>query len=157
MTEGIFPKVDGDILYASEVNKFVWIYTIPENADANKYIHSYDAISNIDYGSYTKVKTITLAGIGTAVNLSVYFEMTSTSTSTAYGKIYKNGSPIGTERIMVNSPSYTYSGFEETLGTFTDGDTLELWGYKTNTGSPNQVRYFRILGYYKPSIICANS
>lgn len=158
MTEGVFPKIDGDVLYASEVNKFVFQYTIPETTgDGTNYIHSHDANANIDYGSYTKVKTITLAGFGTAVNLNIYFEMTSTSTSKAFGKIYKNGSPIGTERTVDHQPSYTFAGFAETIGPFTDGDTIELWGYKTDTGSPNQVQNLRILGYYKPTTVCSNS
>lgn len=54
MTEGVYPKVDGDILYASESNDLQFCYS-SQFTSATEVTHTGDT-------SYTTKKTITVAG-----------------------------------------------------------------------------------------------
>lgn len=87
-------------------------------------------------GGYTKVKTITLTnGISGSIRVKWHVEFTGTSgyTYDAYSKIYKNGSPIGTQHdLYTGSPGTSNNAnYSEdfTLGYCAPGTTIELWGY----------------------------
>jgi hypothetical protein len=92
--------------------------------------------------SYVKKKTIQL-GILPLVggNLKVYFELKHTlSGNVAYGRIYKNGAALGTER---TDNTGNYQPFTEVLN-FAAGDAIQLY-CKSSSGNI-AIRNFRILG-----------
>lgn len=111
---------------------------------------AHDGQSQTNSTSYVKAKTITLTGLNFKsgqTQLQIQFQLYVIGASeTGYAKIYRNGSPVGTER------SITYGGgwatFTENL-TFVNGDTIELWHHATLGGANySQVQNFRVLGSY---------
>ena len=69
--------------------------------------------------SYTKMKEIIICRTGA---LRVYFTLSKPDTGTAFGKVYKNGSPVGTER----SSSGT---FNEDFSSLAIGDKIQIYAY----------------------------
>lgn len=115
----------------------------------NKYvigdnlILSHDAeATNDTTASYLKVKTITLDTLyKTPITIRIKFDLKSDAVATSgYGKIYKNGAPVGTAQTR---GATTYETFSEDLS-FASGDTLELWGH-TFAGTV-YVQNFRVYG-----------
>ena len=115
-----------------------------------KYIISDNVLQSNDNSftstatSYTKLRTIAINALHpTPSTLRIYFELSAFVTpGNVYGKIYKNGIAFGTER-TTSSTSCVY--FSEDLS-FAEGDTIELWGYKTNPAAAVLVEDFRVLG-----------
>ena len=109
-------------------------------------LHSNDSTQiNSTQNTYKKVKTITLNALyRTPETIRIKFDLKSTwSIHDAYGKIYKNGNPIGTERIT-NSTNYVT--FEEDIS-FENGDTIELWTYNIGWNAAySYTRNFRVYG-----------
>jgi hypothetical protein len=93
--------------------------------------------------NYTKVKEITLARAGT---LRVKFDG-QYNNHTAYARVYKNGSAVGTERTLTSS----YVTYSEDLTDFAIGDKIQLY-YKTGgiAGDSVSVKNFRL---YEGSIL----
>jgi len=56
--------------------------------------------------------------------MRIYFEIKATFGSTAYGKIYKNGNPIGTER---STTLTTYQSYTQDLGPFNAQDLIQIY------------------------------
>ena len=73
--------------------------------------------------TYVKEKQITLTKTP-AASLKISFEMNEIGSTTAYGRIYRNGVAVGTEQ---STPNIAYIEFTEVIGGWSDGDTLELW------------------------------
>jgi len=72
----------------------------------------------------------------------VRFDLRSSSSAyTAYGAIYRNGSPHGASR---STTSTTYVTFTEDLS-FTTGDRIQLYG-AVSSGGTAYVRNFRLYG-----------
>ncbi|MCK5520319.1 MAG: hypothetical protein KAI81_04340 [Candidatus Marinimicrobia bacterium] len=114
-------------------------------AITNDLLHSNDSTQiNSTQNTYKKVKTITLNTLyRTPETIRIKFDLKTTwSIHNAYGRIYKNGVALGTERITNNTSYVTYS---EDLS-FEDGDTLELWTY--NIGWNAAYSYTRNLRIY---------
>lgn len=79
--------------------------------------------------TYTKVKEFSpLLRSGT---ISVYFSMTRSGSGPAYGKVYINGSAVGTER------TDTYSGSEDF--TVAVGDIVQIYGRNNTGGGSNTM------------------
>lgn len=71
---------------------------------------------------YYKLKeTKLIAAMG---KIRIYFEIHATLGSTAYGKIYKNGSPLGTERSTVST---AWIDFSEDEGPFAADDLIQIY------------------------------
>lgn len=106
-------------------------------------LHSHDAEGNTGVGAYAIQKTITLDTLyPTPSTLRIKFDIKlSPAVGTAYGKIYKNGGAVGTERTNVTD---NYVTFTEDIA-YADGDTLELWVYKVGAGNV-YFRNFRVYG-----------
>ena len=107
-------------------------------------LHAHDAAGNSVAGSYTKVKTITLDTLfKTPSTLRIHFELHSTSGGQVYGRLYKNGGAVGTQRNTVNADWQLYN---QDLS-FANGDTIELWVYSVG-GAGYEVHYqnLRVLG-----------
>lgn len=89
--------------------------------------------------SYEKKKEIKVVYNGT---YRVKFDLKSSSAGhNVYGRIYKNGSAVGIERIR---DQITYQTFSEDIA-FEAGDTIELWSKATSSYTA-YVQNFRIYG-----------
>ncbi len=120
---------------------------------SNDVLYSNDGISTIgSTPSYIKIATINLNLLNPSpTSIRVYFELESyIGAVTAYGRIYKNGIPIGTETYDTSSEWAIYT---EDLS-FSQGDTVELWG-RTSIGGSARYRFLRVLGINNPS--CVNT
>lgn len=106
-------------------------------------LHSHDAEGNTGAGAYAKVKTIALNSLyPDPSTLRIKFDLKiSTPGGTAYGKLYKNGGAVGTERINGTTNYVTYSEDIQ----YAEGDTLELYIYKTVAGNAF-FRNFQVFG-----------
>ena len=77
--------------------------------------------------SYTKAKDVTIGHAGT---YNIRFDMWMTGGTTVEGKVYKNGSPIGTER---QTSSGTAVEYNESFA-FVEGDLVQLYSKATGGG-----------------------
>ncbi len=112
----------------------------PAVAGDNLVISSDAEISTV-YGTYTAIKRIKIKRGG---QYRIKFDFHGASGGyavTAKARIYKNGSPIGIERIRT-VPFDTYATYSEDLGGFNDNDDIEI--YTTANGAGPYVRNFRI-------------
>jgi len=107
---------------------------------------SSDNVQNTTSASYTKIKEITVADYAPKISdkdigkLRIKFDLATNNTSVAaYGRIYKNGSAVGTER---STQSTSYVTFTEDLE-FKAGDKIQLYAHSNGT-SIASVRNFRI-------------
>ena len=92
---------------------------------------------------WTKLKSININGAGI---YRVKFDLKdATGGYTAKARVYKNGSPIGTERTNTTT---TYTTFTEDLS-FSVGDTCELWALGTTSSAT--IRNFRLYISEMPS------
>lgn len=108
-------------------------------------LHSHDAEVTNGGISPVLVKTITLTGLyPTPVTLRILFDLKdSDGVYASYGQIYKNGSPVGTQRTRVAS---SYQTFTEDIS-FEEGDTLELYIWRIATGTHTAyAKNFRVSG-----------
>ena len=75
--------------------------------------------------SYTKLAEFRVSGTGT---VNTYFGLYSSSSYpsfNAYGRVYKNGSPVGTERIVNGSSPGTFYYSEDV--SVSDGDLIQFY------------------------------
>lgn len=88
--------------------------------------------------SYTKKKEIQVRRTG---SINVSFELRCGTYGITYGRIYKNGSPVGTERSTNNSE---FTSWTESISV-TAGDYVQLYCYTTSPGYAYSYRNFRCL------------
>jgi hypothetical protein len=129
---------------------FIWRYIIGDAA-----LVSHDAEASTDEISYTKLKTITLgANINTNTTLRIKFDLKveTGSASPVYGKIYRNGVTIGTQR---EDTTGSYQTFSEDIDGWSAGDTLELWAYNFSGDADYSayIRNFRICGSHNNTML----
>ena len=109
-------------------------------AGSNIIIASADTERDTNSYSYTKLKDIDVLVTGT---VSVYFELKkSIGVGLSYGRIYKNGIAVGTER---SASSSEYVSYSEDIAV-TSGDNLQLYAKVNVSYATVSVRYFRITG-----------
>jgi len=95
---------------------------------------------------YTKIKE-TKMGEVTGV-MKVEFQLKSSDAGEAvYAKIYKNGSPIGSEHYTLQA---TYQTYSDNLGPFASQDEIQIYGHMEEGGVRCYVRYMRF--YYDRTI-----
>lgn len=113
---------------------------------SDKLVLSHDAVASMVGLTYVKQKTITLAMPTGTDTIRIKFDLKSGGWGTGFGRIYKNGVAVGTER---STNSSTYATHSEDLE-FADGDTLELWCKTSNFNPPTNpdafVKDFRVYG-----------
>ncbi len=85
---------------------------------------THDDLKTANGATYSKIKSITLAEALPAVR--VLFDMWSSSGELVYGQIWKNGSPIGTERSTTSAGAVTYN---EDFTSFAAGDEIGIYGH----------------------------
>jgi len=99
-------------------------------------------VSTNTYSSYLHIKTILVGAGGT---LRIEFDLKgSWDARAAYARIYRNGSPIGTERILY---SESYTTYTEDISGWQSGDQVSMYIKSTYNfgGSPHAyVKNFRI-------------
>lgn len=106
---------------------------------------SADTTKTVDYADYTKVKEVQFNDV--SGTLRIKFDLSGDGSYACYGRVYKNGVALGTERALSAGSFTTYS---EDLS-FSYGDLIQLYG-KAN-GSANcsdKVKNFRIYYDLKP-------
>lgn len=130
---GSFPFQVGKAISATEIQ------IEPKYAvfEGDVLVGSLDTERNSATAEYTKVKEFYIAKSGT---YRVKFDLNSfNNTASAFGRVYKNGTAFGTERITASSGYTTYS---EDLY-FNEGDLCQLY-YKTTGGANENIRNFRL-------------
>ena len=106
-------------------------------------IYSYDAeVSQVNV-IYVKKKEITIGTLyPTPSTLRIKFDLKYSAYTAAYGRIYKNGGAIGTER---STSSDTYVTFSEDIE-FEEGDTIQLYLKSGNVEGYSWSQNLRIYG-----------
>jgi hypothetical protein len=114
------------------------------NADAYAVIASAATEESTASGSYVKLKEITLHGGGT---LTFTWSMSTKGVhpdARAYGKIYRNGVAVGTEKYVSNATSY--SVVTNTVSGWSDGDKIQLYVKRGGAGYDAWVKDFKVSG-----------
>jgi hypothetical protein len=94
-----------------------------------------DTERNNDADAYTKIKEIKLDD-GFVGDIRIKFDMkTSFTSSASYGKIYRNGSPLGSERTTLSGSYVTFSEDFSSVDWSPD-DLIQIYAHNTN---PNIV------------------
>jgi len=106
--------------------------------------HGHDAEQSTSSTSYTLIKTITLDWLPSSeLRIAFDLKMGGQDITSINGKIYRNGSPIGTERATNNRLQFTT--YIENLSGWSVGDTLELYLHAHFVSKPAICKNFRIL------------
>jgi hypothetical protein len=128
-----------------KVKKLIYSYLISDDVIVNNPDEM-----NSSSTAYTKLLVIKLGDdVGINVTLRIKFNMLSEqsngATDIVYGKVYRNGSPIGTER---QTSSDFYVTFSEDITNWNAGDTIELWAKVTSgiNGISVTVKNLQICG-----------
>lgn len=101
-------------------------------------VYSNDTEVGADPGAYALKKQCRIPKPGT---LRIKFDLnTAGAGNAAYGKIYRNGVAIGTERVDSDG---TYTTYSEDITGWSRGDLVQLYGHGT-TPSVAQLKNFRI-------------
>ena len=99
MTEGVFPKVDGDVLYASEVNGFSYVTKETLTEDTTTYTLTANGSSSTDWTTQSTY-TLTVPSNKTLVAIGFNYDIASNQNSENYntsrlayvrGRIIKEG------------------------------------------------------------------
>ena len=93
--------------------------------------------------SYTKQKEIAIRVCPDSTLRLVFDLKTEDAGETVYGKIYRNGVAVGTERSHTGNTDWDTQSTEDIAG-WSDGDLLQLYCYTTN-GATGHCRSFKIL------------
>jgi len=110
---------------------------------SNNVLISWDTPASTTNTSYTKLKTFTLgAYLKPNRTLRLKFDLKTTS-NTSYATIYRNGSPVGTERI---TSSVSYVTYSEDISGWNPSDAIELYVKSSDAGNTASVQNFRICG-----------
>ena len=100
-------------------------------------IQSNDTERSTTSGSYVKLKEIKVLRAGA---YRIKFDIKADGASTAYGRIYKNGSAVGTERSTMLTGDDPYS---EDISSIVSGDLIQIY-CKQSGGTNAYVNDFRI-------------
>jgi hypothetical protein len=96
----------------------------------------------VNTSSYALLKQVKLNAFGV---IRTYFELAVYGNDVAYGKVYRNGVPVGTER---STSSTSYVAFTEDIPGWMDGDFCQLYTYHWGgySGTYGKARNFRVMG-----------
>lgn len=114
---------------------------------SNSLQNSNDSVQSTNQSGPTKVKETQLDEVINTIRIK--FDLRA-SAGTAYGRIYKNGSPIGTQRSTTSLTFVTFS--EDFTDEFENGDLIQI--YASTSASPTGLAYvqnFRL--YYDIDIV----
>jgi len=109
---------------------------------SDKIIVAMDAERRYTNTSYAPLKQAKLNMFGT---IRTYFELAVYGYGTAYGRVYRNGVPVGTERITTST---VYVAFTEDIDNWMEGDLYQLYTYYQAAYAEEygKARNFRVMG-----------
>lgn len=159
-------KINNDAVDKDKIAADVAGNGLDQNSDGSLEITDYSAgdilleSSDADTAQsiaavYTKCKEIYLVRGGT---LRIKFDLMRDAAGEAFGRIYRNGSPVGTERsTFLGDPGVTYS---EDIAGWSEGDLCQLYCKNDPGGGGNTVkaRNFRLYSdvYYDETVTQAD-
>lgn len=130
------------------------VYTYPGGLysnDGTEIIAYADAEASSTSGTYEKVKEMKLNSLYTT-SLKIYFQLqTLDAGETVYGRVYRNGSPVGIEQSTTGDTAW--HDFTETIYDWTTADQLQLYIKRSGGSSAVKAKEFRILGTRTISIV----
>ena len=139
----LYVNDDGEV--GMRGSKFIYAYL----GVSDTVILSHDAVVSTTAIDYTKKKTITLgADIKNNQTLRIKFDLSSSDGDVAYGKIYRNGTPVGTEQ---SDGTDSYVTKTEDITGWNAGDTLELW-IKTGTSELALATNLKVCGTHSVAV-----
>jgi len=131
-----FALIDPDTFYGLVVKTY---------ALGDSLYHSNDAETETASTSYVKVKEITLGSfVGSGSDFRIKFSLFATINKTAWGKVYINGSAVGTERSQFSN---SWAEFSEDFTNLNPGDLIQIY-IKGESGNIARTRNFRL--YIEP-------
>ena len=133
------PTANQDAATKKYVDDNMWSFNEYFRAGDN-LLWSDDTTENENNGTPVKHKAQKIQAGGT---LRIKFDLRKNVDGTAYGRVYKDGSPVGTEQ---DTTSSTFVTFSEDIAGWEDGDDIELWIWYSGTDFA-YVENFRV--YYK--------
>jgi len=101
---------------------------------------SNDTSGSCSNTTYTKVREIAIGGMGV---LRIAFDLAAPYTDTGYGRIYRNGAAVGTERSTTSTDWTTYT---EDISGWTYSDLLQLYVKSSYASAAAPFRNLRIYG-----------
>lgn len=120
---GVSIKLDGaDVV--GNYNEIIF------SAGNTPFYYQNDGSSASHYTSSTVITLIRRVTMLMAGVIRVSFSLKTNGGSTAYGQLYKNGSPIGTLRSNTTTTEVTYT---EDVSVAVN-DKIEVWGYVASSG-----------------------
>jgi len=136
---------DADKLDGKEGSEYVQIGSVGNeylNRTGTNEIAGANPAKAVTETEYTKKKEIKLNKTPDTT-LKIYFVLNiGSGAGPLYGKIYRNGSPVGTERSKSGTGAVA---FTEEISGWSNGDLLQLYAYVTGTPIA-YVQEFKILG-----------
>ena len=140
-------SIDGNVTIDGVIDNatadiFVYAYT----GVSDTVILSHDALASTTSSTYTKLKTITLGTyVKTGRTLRIKFNLWKDEAGySVFGKIYRNDSPVGTERETSSASPVTYS---EDITDWDPSDRIELYARcSVPTVITANVTNFRVCG-----------
>lgn len=118
------------------VNQRMYWYSAPSTTARN----SNNTERTTQSASYVKLKETKINEITGKMNVRFAIGTTLGSPKLAYGRIYKNGSPIGTKR----STGAAWEYFEEAINACTVNDLIQIYCKKTGVGETAHVKDFQL-------------
>jgi len=124
----------GDVIISS-------VYTLGTNI-----LYLDETIREAPSSTYSKLTSLTITQMEpkkATIRISFDLGNIGTSVSNCYGRIYKNGVALGTER--THSVIGTYTTYSEDI-LFEEGDTIEFWSKDGGGTSEAAIKNIKILG-----------
>ncbi len=116
----------------------------PVYAVGDKLINANDGANQHSNSSYTKAKETEIVKGGV---LRIKFSMyTTAAPEAATGKIYRNGSPVGTEQ--TTNDTNPGEEFSEDIAGWSKGDLCQIYSHGTGGGGAVNIHSFRIYADY---------
>lgn len=144
--EGEFPKVAGDIAYASEANKF----QTPLTTSGDMVLLNNQTIRTLnDPASFTKIKESVITNIGSPNSLFAHFTLKSDVADRAStGIVYINGGDVGLGSVVAPSDSYVTGSV--LLSHISPGNWVQIYTKYNATNTNVNCGSFQINGSVCP-------
>lgn len=152
--QGTGNSLDGDTVDGYEAQdlidkRYIHADAYYSYAGTDTFINASNDASFTD-ASYTKQKEITLRATPGATLRIVFDLRTENGAETVYGKIYRNGAAVGTERSHTGNTDWDTQSTEDIAG-WSSGDLLQAYCYITG-GATGHIRNFKVL--YQKAVEC---
>jgi len=117
-------QVGGDIIATGNIKTHAVTQDKLEPYEAGDVsLHYDDYVHDVQSTTYTKAKELRIPRGG---ELRITFSISMSNATRAYGRIYRNGSPVGTERSTTWTPP-DYESFTEDISGWSPGDLVQIY------------------------------